>query len=123
MIASMPGAKEQGMAESRTEALTWGAWFAAYIDGLRAQRSTSFDIPDHFENFLNSLEGELPELAGEVETETADSAAKTAELSRQLKESRKALREAEQGMRRLQERICPLEIDTLRERSELSRLR
>ena len=111
------------MAESRTEALTWGAWFAAYIDGLRAQRSTSFDIPDHFENFLNSLEGELPELAGEVETETADSAAKTAELSRQLKESRKALREAEQGMRRLQERICPLEIDTLRERSELSRLR
>lgn len=63
MIASVPGAKEQGMAESRTEALTWGAWFASYIDGLRAQRSTSFDIPDHFENFLNSLEGELPELA------------------------------------------------------------
>lgn len=114
---------EQGMAESRAEALTWGAWFASYIDDLRAQRSTPFDIPDDFEDFLNSLDEELPELAGEVETETEDSAAKTAELTRQLKESRKALHEAEQGMRRLQERICALEIDTLRDRSELSQLR
>ncbi|WP_300749662.1 hypothetical protein [uncultured Oscillibacter sp.] len=114
---------EQGMAENRAEALTWGAWFASYIDDLRAQRSTPFDIPDDFEDFLNSLDEELPELAGEVETETEDSAAKTAELTRQLKESRKALHEAEQGMRRLQERICALEIDTLRDRSELSQLR
>lgn len=111
---------EPGMAESRAEALTWGAWFASYIDDLRTQRSTPFDIPDDFEDFLNSLDKEL---AGEVETETADSASKTAELSRQLKESRKALHEAEQGMRRLQERICVLEIDTLRDRSELSQLR
>ena len=114
---------EQGVAEGRAGALAWGAWFASYIDDLRAQRSTPFDIPDDFEDFLNSLDEELSELAGEVETETEDSAAKTAELSRQLKESRKALHEAEQGIRRLQERIRALEIDTLRDRSELSQLR
>ena len=114
---------EQGVAEGRAGALAWGAWFASYIDDLRTQRSTPFDIPDDFKDFLNSLDEELSELAGEVETETEDSAAKTAELSRQLKESRKALHEAEQGMRRLQERIRALEIDTLRDRSELSQLR
>lgn len=113
--------QEQGVPEGRAEALAWGAWFASYVDDLRAQRPMPFGVPDDFEDFLKSLDEELTELAEESETE--DSAAKTAELSRQLKESQKALHEAEQGMRRLQERTQALETEALWDRAELSRLR
>ena len=114
---------EQGMPEGRAEALAWGAWFASYIDDLRARGPMPFDVPDDFEDFLKSLDDELSEMAGEIESETEDNAARAAELSRQLKESRKALHEAEQGMRQLQERIQALEVDALRDRAELSQLR
>lgn len=113
--------QEQGVPEGRAEALTWGAWFASYVDDLRARRPMPFDVPDDFEDFLKSLDEELTELAEEAETE--DSAAKAAELTRQLKESRKALHEAEQGMRQLQERLRSVEADALRDRAELSQLR
>lgn len=113
--------QEQGVPEGRAEALAWGAWFASYVDDLRARQPMPFGVPDDFENFLKSLDEELTELAEESETE--DSVAKTAELSRQLKESQKALHEAEQGMRRLQEQTQALETEALRDRAELSRLR
>lgn len=115
--------QEQGVPEGRAEALAWGAWFAAHMDDLKAQRPVPFGSPDDFDDFLKSLDEELTEMAGKAESETEDSAARAAGLSRQLKESRKALHEAEQGMRQLQERIRTLEADTLRDRSELSQLR
>ena len=115
--------QEEGVPEGRAEALAWAAWFASYVDDLRAQRPMPFDVPDDFEDFLKSLDEELTELAEEASTEEADSAAQAAELSRQLKESRKALHEAEQGMRQLQERLRAMETDALRDRAELSQLR
>lgn len=114
---------EQGVPEDRAEALAWGAWFASYVDDLRARRPMPFDVPDDFEDFLKSLDEELTEMAEEASAEEADSAAQAAELTRQLKESRKALHEAEQGMRQLQERLRSVEADALRDRAELSQLR
>ena len=114
---------EQGLPEDRAEALSWGAWFASYVDELRARRSMPFDVPDDFENFLKSLDDELSEMAETVSAEEKDSAAQVVELTRQLKESRRVLYEAEQNVRQLQERLRSAETDALRDRAELSQLR
>jgi len=114
---------EQGLSESRAEALAWGAWFASYIDDLRARRPLPFGDPDDFEDFLKSLDKELSEMAEEISEGEADSAAQVEELTKQLKESRQMLHEADSAAHRLQERLCNLEKDTMRERAELSQLR
>lgn len=114
---------EQGLSEDRAEALSWGAWFASYVDELRARRSMPFDAPDDFADFLKSLDDELTEMAETVSAEEKDSAAQVVELTRQLKESRRLLHEAEQNVRQLQERLRSAETDALRDRAELSQLR
>ena len=114
---------EQGLPEDRAEALSWGAWFASYVDELRARRSMPFDVPDDFADFLKSLDDELTEMAETVSAEEKDSAAQVVELTRQLKESRRVLHEAEQNVRQLQERLRSAEADALRDRAELSQLR
>jgi hypothetical protein len=109
---------EQGLSEARAEGLAWGAWFAFYMDEMRTHTA-----PDDFEDFLKSLDSERAEMTEEIEKETADSTARTAELSRQLKESQKLLYEAERNARQLREQLQSAEVDTLRDRAELSQLR
>ena len=114
---------EQGVPEGRSEALAWGAWFASYVDDLRARRPAFPDIPDDFGDFLKSLDDELTEMARELSAEEADSAVQTAELTRQLKESRKIIHETERNARQLQERLRSAEAEALQDRAELSQLR
>lgn len=114
---------EQGLSEARAEALSWGAWFASYVDDFRARRPLPFDVPDDFENFLKSLDVELTEMAEEISAGEADDAAKTDELTRQLKESRRMLHDADARARQLQDRIRSVEEEALRDKAELSQLR
>lgn len=114
---------EQGLPECRAEALTWGAWFASYVDDFRARRPLPFDAPDDFEDFLKSLDTELTELAEEISSGEPDNAARVEELTRQLKESRRMLHDADARARQLQERLRATEEDALRDKAELSLLR
>ena len=114
---------EQGLTQARAEALSWGAWFASYVDDFRARRPLPFDAPDDFEDFLKSLDAELTEIAEEISAGEADDAAKVEELTRQLKESRRMLHDADVRARQLQEQLRTVEEDALRDRAELSQLR
>lgn len=114
---------EQGIPEGRAEALAWGAWFASYVDELRAQRPLPFDVPDDFEDFLKSLDEELSEMAEAASAGEEDSVAQVTELTQQLKESRRVLHDAEQNVRQLQECLRTAEVETMQDRAELSQLR
>lgn len=112
---------EQGLPETRAEALSWGAWFASYVDELRARRLvTPFDS-DGFEDYIKSLEEDLLEL--DKESKDEDSAVRVEELARQLKESRRILHDADVRARQLQEQLRAVEEDALRDKAELSQLR
>jgi len=112
---------EQGLPENRAEALAWGAWFASYVDDLRAQRPLMPFDDSSFEDYIRSLEEEL--LGLDKESEGENGSVKAEEVTRQLKETRQLLHEADVKIRQLQGQLHAVEADTMRDRTELSQLR
>ena len=106
---------EQGPPEARAEALTWGAWFSTYVDGMREFEPPVYDELEDFVKPQNKEPAEAPE--------KADQTSQVTELTRQLKEARKTLYESERNARNLQERLHSVEAEALRDRAELSQLR
>lgn len=122
--------EDQGLSPERAECLAWGAYFASCIDGQLAKEDS--DDPEDAEDAMDEepikdVIGEEPKKRQETEEREENReenySACEAELTRQLKAAQSALHAAEREKRLLQKKLQKAEEESMRDRTELSRLR
>ena len=117
--------EDQGLTPERAACLAWGAYFASCVDDLMARE---IPVEEDFEDSSNEELGEEESEKQESEkqedsVEKEDYSAREAELNRQLKAAQNALHAVERESRLLQKKLQEAENESMRDRTELSRLR